>query len=94
MRKQYRTSLLAVAGLATVLGASAGCQTQMAGMTLPSPYYLQHQPQYIPPDPPFPLIKELAAQEEQAGLLKPKEASAPVGPIPGGAGPVPGPGGN
>jgi hypothetical protein len=33
------------------------------GMTLPSPEYLQHPPQYFPPTPSFPLKKELAPQE-------------------------------
>jgi hypothetical protein len=38
----------------------------MAGMTLPSPHYLEHPPQYVPPSPPFPLSRELAQQEEIA----------------------------
>ncbi len=64
---------------------SVGCQTQMAGMTLPSGRYLEHFPQYFPPDPDFPLPRELAYQEETAGLLNRK------GPIPTGVGvgPVP-----
>lgn len=53
---------LSAAGLA----CSTGCQTQMAGMTLPSPHYLEHPPQYVPPSPPFPLSRELAQQEEIA----------------------------
>jgi hypothetical protein len=31
------------------------------GMTLPSPRYLQHYPQYFPPEPPFQLPRELAS---------------------------------
>jgi hypothetical protein len=31
------------------------------GMTLPSPQYLAHPPQYFPPDLPFPLARELTA---------------------------------
>lgn len=88
MRNSLRTHLTAAAGLAIVLGAQTGCQTQIAGMTLPSPHYLQHPPQYFPKDPDFPLTKELATQQEQAGLLKPRDVSAPVSPIPGAAGPA------
>ena len=37
------------------------------GQTLPSPAYLDHPPQYIPPSPPFPLAREQATMEAQAG---------------------------
>lgn len=66
-----------IAGLAVMalvgagLAASTGCQTQMAGMTLPSPHYLEHPPQYVPPSPPFPLTRELAQQEEIASRPAP-----------------------
>jgi hypothetical protein len=33
-------------------------------MTLPSPHYLDHPPQFIPESPPFPLTKELGRQEQ------------------------------
>ena len=46
-----------VAGIG--LAASSGCQTYFAGQTLPSPRYLDHYPQYLQPDPAFPLQKEL-----------------------------------
>jgi hypothetical protein len=36
-------------------------------MTLPSPWYLQHLPQYIPPSPGFPLERELAGLEAASG---------------------------
>lgn len=61
-----------------MLAALAGCQTwhPETGMTLPSPEYLQHPPQFIPPSPVFPLTKELeslqkatAAQAAGAGLV-------------------------
>ena len=35
-------------------------------MSLPTGWYLQHPPQYIPPSPPFPLERELARQENVA----------------------------
>ncbi|MBI3822486.1 MAG: hypothetical protein HY289_07380, partial [Planctomycetes bacterium] len=37
-----------------------------AGLTLPSPHYLRHPPQYFPPSMPSPLPKELRALEEAA----------------------------
>jgi hypothetical protein len=57
-----------------------GCQTNMAGMTLPSPRYLEHPPQYIPPSPPFPLPRELASQE--AAAAAPLPGGAPAVPLP------------
>jgi hypothetical protein len=59
--------LIAVAGLGLGLAASTGCQTNVAGMTLPSGHYLQHPPQYFAPSPAFPLQRELAAMEAPAG---------------------------
>jgi len=35
-----------------------------SGVTLPSPHYLDHPPQYFPPAPAFPLSRELAHQEK------------------------------
>ena len=71
-----------LAGIAAALGCGAsGCQTYFGGMTLPSPRYLMHQPQYFPEDPTFPLPRELATQTDPAG------AGAPIGP--GGANLVP-----
>src|SRR5437870_3394248 len=63
MTKRRTTSLVA-AGLGLAL--LSGCQTwnTEAGLTLPSPYYLRHAPQYFPPSPPYPLQKELNALED------------------------------
>jgi hypothetical protein len=54
--------LLATIALAFV----SGCQTWIpeAGLTLYSPYYLKHPPQYFPPSDPFPAQKELRSLEE------------------------------
>lgn len=54
---------LSVVALALVLAGLTGCQTWVGGMTLPSPFYLEHRPQYFRPDPDFPLEKELATQQ-------------------------------
>ena len=53
--------LLAVPLLATVLIAS-GCQVNVGGQTLPSPFYLDDDVQYFAPGPEFPLSEEAAAQ--------------------------------
>jgi hypothetical protein len=57
-RAAVRFALLALAagGLAT-----AGCQVDVGGQTLPSAYYLQDDIQYFPAGPEFKLSKEAAA---------------------------------
>jgi len=57
---------LCSAGLGLALLTAAGCQTWVSGMTLPSPHYLEHPPQFIPSDPEFPLTNELMHMEEDA----------------------------
>lgn len=47
---------LAAAGLSLT-----GCQVDVGGQTLPSPYYLQDDIQYFPSGPEFKLSKEAAA---------------------------------
>jgi hypothetical protein len=76
-----------VAGLGLALAALSGCQTWVAGMTLPSGRYLQHPPQYFPPSPAFPLTRELASQDAAWSAAAPPGAAAPLPP----AVPVPGP---
>ncbi len=74
-----------LAGLGLALGTLSGCQTYVAGMTLPSPYYLKNPPQYIPPSPAFPLSRELARQEDVASAPVPGGQVLPLPqPIPGG----------
>jgi hypothetical protein len=60
---------LAAAACGLAFLGLTGCQTWVAGMTLPSPYYLDHKPQYFRPDPDFPLSKELATMQGQAALI-------------------------
>jgi hypothetical protein len=77
-----------LAGLGLVLVGLCGCQTYWSGATLPSPHYLEHPPVYIPPSPPYPFPRELAAMQEQAlavdaaapGGLPPRVPAGPVGP--------------
>lgn len=53
---------------AVLLGAcaaSTGCQVDVTGQTLPSPYWLTDDVQYYAPDPEFKLSREAAALAEQ-----------------------------
>ena len=93
-----RWHCLGLAGLGLALVTATGCQTNVAGMTLPSGHYLQHPPQYFAPSPAFPLQRELAAMEAAAGPgVAPAGAAAlpppaPVAPPPALApAPVPAP---
>jgi hypothetical protein len=52
-----------------------GCQVEMAGQTLPSPYYLTDDVQYYAPGPEFKLAREAAAMQEQAEVIE-SEAQA------------------
>ena len=74
MNKSRRLSVL-LAGFALIC-TGIGCQTNIAGMTLPSGYYLQHRPQYFPPEPSFPLSRELATMQAQNQAAAAAEAGA------------------
>ena len=83
------------ASLGLFLAGLGGCQTYVPGtsQTLPSPWYLQHPPQFIPPTPPFPLPRELAHLEDAAAQPGPAAPPlVPVVPVPPGAVPMPAPG--
>jgi len=63
-----QNKLVAICGsclllLATV--ASTGCQIDVAGQTLPSPYHLTDDVQYYAPGPEFKLAREAAVLSEQ-----------------------------
>lgn len=66
MSKSRRLALM------TLVAASlaGGCQTYFGGMTLPSPHYLKHPPQYFVPDPPFPLQRELDSMTDPEGAAR------------------------
>ncbi len=46
--------------------AATGCQMDIAGQTLPSPYYLSDDVQYYAPGPEFKLAREAATLKEQS----------------------------
>ena len=60
-----RGGTLAGGLLLAAFASSTGCQVDVAGQTLPSPYHLQDDVQYYAPDPEFKLSREAAAQAEQ-----------------------------
>jgi len=56
--------------------AATGCQVEMGGQTLPSPYYMTDDVQYYAPGPSFILAKEAAAMMEAKNREK-ERAPAP-----------------
>jgi hypothetical protein len=90
MKTIWKWRALSTTGLGLALATLTGCQTWVAGMTLPSGHYLEHQPQYFAPSPPFPLSRELAQQQEAAAGARPGAAVPPgAPPIPAVPPPVP-----
>jgi hypothetical protein len=64
----------AAALLLAALPALTGCQVDVAGQTLPSPYYLTDDIQYFAPGTEFKLAREAAAMQAAAA-----EADVPSG---------------
>ena len=55
--------LLGAVSLGTLL-LGAGCQVDVGGQTLPSPYYMKDDVQYFAPGPEFKLAREAAALQQ------------------------------
>lgn len=74
LRPTTRFDHIAPATLLAVLALGAvtltGCQVDVGGQTLPSPYYLQDDIQYFPSGPEFKLSKEAAALKAYKDELK------------------------
>ncbi len=81
---------LALSALAAGVIAGSGCQTYpagLAGLTLPSGQYLKHYPQYFPPEPNFPLQRELdSMQDASLSVQRGNVAGAPASALPSPAG--------
>jgi hypothetical protein len=61
---RFRLSGFITAGLLGVASlGSTGCQVDVAGQTLPSPYYMSDDVQYFPAGPEFKLSNEAAAMK-------------------------------
>jgi hypothetical protein len=80
MGRKNRWLFRCLAGMCVSVSLLSGCQTYYGGMTLPSPHYLKHYPQYFPPDPAFPLQRERDSMLDPEGVLR---KGNPVPPIPG-----------
>lgn len=71
---------LAAGLLALACPALTGCQVDVAGQSLPSPYYLTDDVQYYAPGPEFKLSREAAALKAQKeARISQKQSSASVG---------------
>ncbi len=57
--KKWLQMVLCLLGLAAAV-SSTGCQANIGGQTLPSPYYLKDDVQYYPPGTEFKLSREAA----------------------------------
>ena len=73
-QKRRWAGLLAGGFLAVSCFASTGCQVDVAGQTLPSPYYMSDDVQYFPAGPEFKLSNEAAAMEAYAAETAAEEA--------------------
>jgi len=71
--------MLAGGLLLLACGMSTGCQIDVAGQTLPSPYHLTDDVQYYAPGPEFKLSNEAAALAEQRAqeISEPQAAQQP-----------------
>jgi hypothetical protein len=65
--------LLSIVSLLATLSAT-GCQVDIGGQTLPSPYYMSDDVQYFPPGHEFKLANEAAAMAaDRADTERPAE---------------------
>ncbi|HEX4416233.1 MAG TPA: hypothetical protein VH107_21550 [Lacipirellulaceae bacterium] len=71
----WKLALLLLAPLAAA--CCTGCQVEVAGQTLPSPWYLTDDVQYYAPGPEFKLAREAAAMQEQKEAVKSQAQGAP-----------------
>ncbi len=64
VRKTFLASSLLVCGAIALLTSTTGCQVDVGGQTLPSPYYMKDDVQYFAPGPEFKLSREAAALQQ------------------------------
>jgi hypothetical protein len=79
MGRKNRWLIRCLAGLTLSISALSGCQTYYGGMTLPSPHYLKHYPQYFPEEPAFPLQRERDSMLDPEGVIRRGNAAPAVG---------------
>ena len=73
LRRTTRWALAAVV-TAPMMMALTGCQVELAGQTLPSPWYLKDDFQYYAPASEFKLAREAADMQAQAAALESEAA--------------------
>lgn len=64
-KSRRRAYAVTAALLAAACPGLVGCQTEIGGQMLPSPYYLSDDVQYFAPGPEFKLANEAAALKAQ-----------------------------
>jgi hypothetical protein len=75
--KQASRWAIAAAVTLPTLTALTGCQVDIAGQTLPSPYYMKDDIQYYAPGPEFKLLREAnALQQQQEAIQSDAQARA------------------
>lgn len=79
-RALWRVPLLLGSAAVAVAGLT-GCQVDVGGQTLPSPYYMSDDVQYMPPGPEFRYQREADAMKARVGPPRPAGAAAPA-PVP------------
>ncbi len=63
---QKRPLRYALIGAGLLAATLTGCQVDVGGQTMPSPYYMTDDVQYFPPGPEFKLSREAAALQERS----------------------------
>jgi len=63
-RKAFLASWLVISTAISLLTLTTGCQVDVGGQTLPSPYYMKDDVQYFAPGPEFKLSREAAALQQ------------------------------
>jgi hypothetical protein len=69
-RDLLRAPLLLGAAVVAAAGLT-GCQVDIGGQTLPSPYYMSDDVQYFPPGPEFKHAREAAAMKSHVEQPQP-----------------------
>lgn len=84
MKRMHRISSLGLILAGLFLVVTTGCQTYnpVTGQTLPTGYYLDHPPTYIPKSPPYPLSNELSNLER--AIAEQAQPGFTPAPVPGG----------
>lgn len=63
-RKAFLASWLVISTAISLVTLTTGCQVDVGGQTLPSPYYMKDDVQYFAPGPEFKLSREAAALQQ------------------------------